>query len=71
MTWPTPKKVRMDRKWIVTVIMIFENLLALQFFKVHFVIFDVMLGRHICLTWSSSWPFEIHFFAKDKCHANT
>ena len=50
MTWPTPKKVRMDRKWIVTVIMIFENLLALQFFKVHFVIFDVMLGRHICLT---------------------
>ena len=49
----------------------FENLLALQFFKVHFVMFDVMLGRHICLTWSSGWPFLSHFFAKDKCHANT
>ena len=37
-------------KWIVIVIMIFENLLALQFFKVHFVMFDIMLGRHICLS---------------------
>jgi len=27
--------------------MIFENLLALQFFKVHFVMLDLMLGRHI------------------------
>ena len=38
------------KKRIVIVIMIFENLLALQFFKVYFVMFDVMLGRHICLT---------------------
>ena len=35
--------------------MIFENLLAKQFFKVHFlfVTFDIMLGRHSCLTQSS------------------
>ena len=26
----------LKKKWIVIVIMIFENLLALQFFKVHF-----------------------------------
>ena len=37
-------------KWIVIVIMIFENLLTLQFFKVHFVMVDIMLGRHICLS---------------------
>ena len=55
----TDGQILRSSKWIVTVIMI------------HFVIFDVMLGRHICLTWSSSWPFESHFFAKDKCHANT
>ena len=34
---------------------IFENLLTLQFFKFHLVMFDIMLGRHICLTGSSGF----------------
>lgn len=34
----TDGQILRSSKWIVTVIMI------------HFVIFDVMLGRHICLT---------------------